>query len=484
MIKDSIRRIQQLPESAKASFWFVISSIALKGLSFITTPIFTRMLAVADYGTTSVFITWEGVISVFATLNLAGGVYNVAMTKYADDIDAYTSSMFILETLISIVVYSLVIMFNALFPEVLKLSQVFLLYMWIQTLTNAFVTFWLMRMRYQFKYKPVIGFTISNSLLSPCIAIAAIRVFPQNMAMAKVFGAGIFGIVFGLIICVSVLRRGKLFVSGKYWRYAIKFNVPLLPHYLSGILLNGADKLMIDGIINRVAAGIYAISNSIASVLSLITGGINSILIPVTLKAIKSRTYAGLKKTITSYLLIIATFCVLVMMFGREAVLVLASKKYLDAIPFVPPLILSGYLSFLSGIVGNIQFYYEKTWQMSFSTICSAALNIIMNYFGIKHFGAIAAAYTTLLSSLLNLGLYYFFANQNEKHLREILDIPKIIVIFCGLIVYAAIAIIFEHVFILRLVVAVVPAAFFIAKRKVILAMSTIKTAEEDYSDA
>ena len=471
MLRKYIQKIQQMPESAKASFWFVVSNVALKGISFITTPIFTRLLEVADYGTTSVFVTWEGVISIFATLNLAGGVYNVAMAKYADDIDAYTSSMFVLETLLSAFVYSLVIAFNAVFPQVLKLSQLFLLYMWVQTLTNAFATFWLMRLRYQFKYKPVIAFTFANSLLSPCVAIAAIRLFPQNMAMAKVFGAGLFGIVFGLVIAVMVLRRGKRLVSWLYWRSALRFNIPLLPHYLSGTLLGGADKLMIDGMVSRAAAGIYGISNSIAGVLALITGGINSILIPVTLQSIKNQNYVGLKKTIVNYLLIISTFCIFVMMFGREAVLLLASEKYLAAIPFVPPLILAGFLNFSSGIVGNIQFYYEKTWQMSFSTICSAILNIIMNYFGIKFFGAIAAAYTTLLTSLLSLVLYYYFASKNEKNMKEILDMPKLGAIFCGLGVYAVIAIVFEQVFLVRLLFAGVPAAIAIVKRKELLAL-------------
>ena len=120
--------------AAKASFWFVVSNIMLKGISFITTPIFTRLLDVADYGVSNLFITWEGIISIFATLSLSGGVYNVAMTKYEKDIDTVTSSLIGLTALSSISVYSVCIGINLLFPSLFELNTGYLIFMWIQTM--------------------------------------------------------------------------------------------------------------------------------------------------------------------------------------------------------------------------------------------------------------------------------------------------------------------------------------------------------------
>lgn len=39
----------------KAGVWYVISSIMVKAISIITTPIFTRMLSTSEYGTVSTF---------------------------------------------------------------------------------------------------------------------------------------------------------------------------------------------------------------------------------------------------------------------------------------------------------------------------------------------------------------------------------------------------------------------------------------------
>ena len=208
-IKKFFNKIGAMSPAAKASFWFVVSNIALKGVSFITTPIFTRLMDVADYGTTSVFVTWEGVISIFATLTLAGGVYNVAMTKYEDDVDAYTSSMLGLTAVASVLVYTVCILINVLFPSLFKMDSAYLLYMWIQTFTSAATSFWIMRERFNFRYKKVIAFTFANAIGSPVVAIAAIYMFPSHKAFAKVIGAGVVGIVIGFYILVTTIVKGK-----------------------------------------------------------------------------------------------------------------------------------------------------------------------------------------------------------------------------------------------------------------------------------
>ena len=140
-IRALFRKLNRLSPAAKASFWFVISNVALKGISFITTPIFTRLMEIEDYGATSVFVTWESVIGILATLSLAGGVYNVAQAKYSDDIEAFTSAMLTLSFITSTLVYSICILINTLFPALFGLNNLFLGFMWLQTFTNAVVTF-------------------------------------------------------------------------------------------------------------------------------------------------------------------------------------------------------------------------------------------------------------------------------------------------------------------------------------------------------
>ncbi|MBQ8429660.1 MAG: oligosaccharide flippase family protein [Clostridia bacterium] len=441
-IKALFRKLNSLSPAAKASVWFVISNIALKGMSFITTPIFTRLMAVEDYGATSVFVSWEGVISIFATLSLAGGVYNVAQTKYEEDIHAYTSSMVSLTFVASVLVYTACIIFNIFFPSVFDLNTPFLIFMWIQTFTNAVISFWLMRRRFLYDYKSVIAYTFANALLSPTIAIVAILFFREHAAYAKVVGAGVASIIFGVILCVITYVKGKKVYSGKYWGYALKFNLPLIPHYLSSNLLHSSDKLMINSMVSTAKAGIYGIAHSITGLISIITQAINYALIPYTLQSIKAKNYKGLKNTITGCTVLVAVVCIGVMLFAREGILIFATKEYMDAVWFIPPLTMTTLFAFIYGIVGNIMFYYEKTWQMSIITICCAVINLVTNYFGIKYWGYIAAGYTTLLCGAIQMISYYFVVKHYEKHLKEIIDLKAffaIMLVYVGFMAYSMI---------------------------------------------
>ncbi|MCD8097561.1 MAG: oligosaccharide flippase family protein, partial [Lachnospiraceae bacterium] len=82
MIKKGIEKYKSLSQEVKASFWFLVCGFLQRGISLITTPIFSRVLSTAEYGDFSVFNTWTNVISIFATLNLASGGYTRGLIKY------------------------------------------------------------------------------------------------------------------------------------------------------------------------------------------------------------------------------------------------------------------------------------------------------------------------------------------------------------------------------------------------------------------
>ncbi len=467
--------------AAKASFWFVVSNVVLRGISFITTPIFTRLLDVSDYGISSVFITWEGIISIFATLSLAGGVYNVAMTKYEKDVDTLTSSLIGLTAVASISVYACCIIVNFLFPSLFELSTGYLIFMWVQTFFNATTTFWLMRKRFTYDYKKVIAYTFSNALLSPIVAILAVQLTAENKAYAKVIGSGLWGILIGAVITVLLLAKGKKLYHKEYWKYALKFNVPLLPHYLSQVLLNSSDKLMLNAFVSAASAGLYSIAGSITGIISIITQSINSSLIPYTLQSIKKGSVQSLYKTILGCSLLVSVVCEFVILFAREGILIFATPEYMDAVWFVAPLAFTVQVSFVTGLVGNIIFYYEKTKQMSLATMATAVLNIILNYVGIKLFGFVAVGYATLITSFFHFAAYYFLAKKYEKNLDQIINIKILSLIFAAFGILMIFGLVFLDKLILKiLLLAILLILVIIFKNKIIDLISTISKKDVD----
>lgn len=85
MIRDYLKKYKNLPVQVRASFWFLICSFLQKGISMITTPIFTRLLSTSEYGQFSVFNSWLGICTVIVSLQLYAGVYTSGLVKFEDE---------------------------------------------------------------------------------------------------------------------------------------------------------------------------------------------------------------------------------------------------------------------------------------------------------------------------------------------------------------------------------------------------------------
>lgn len=62
-----LNKYRSMSAPAKASLWFVICSVLQKGIAFLTTPLFTRVLSQEEYGTVSIYNSWLAVITILAT---------------------------------------------------------------------------------------------------------------------------------------------------------------------------------------------------------------------------------------------------------------------------------------------------------------------------------------------------------------------------------------------------------------------------------
>lgn len=133
MIKE---KYNALSKPVKASFWFALCSFAQKGISFITVPIFTRLMSAEQYGMFSLYQSWDSVIIVFATLNLSYQVFNNGLVKYEDDQEGYTSSMLGLSNACTTILLGLYLIFQDQVNAFTGLSTSLFLLMFLQYYFN------------------------------------------------------------------------------------------------------------------------------------------------------------------------------------------------------------------------------------------------------------------------------------------------------------------------------------------------------------
>ena len=78
---------------------FMVAGLLQKGISVLTTPIFTRLMDTEEYGNYNVFISWMNIFSIFITLKIAAGVLQQTYVKNEKSKKTISSSIQSLSTL-------------------------------------------------------------------------------------------------------------------------------------------------------------------------------------------------------------------------------------------------------------------------------------------------------------------------------------------------------------------------------------------------
>lgn len=395
-MKKLLSMYKNMAAPVKASLWFVFASVVQKGISFITTPIFTRLLTTEEYGLFNVYSSWYSIVAIFCTLHLSAGVYNKGMTKWPEDRDRLTSSFQGLATVTTLVFFIIYLCFSEFWDNLFGLSSVLMLTLFCETLFVPAYEFWTASKRYDYKYKGVVIVSIAIGIISPILGVIAVK-NTSYKAEARVISFALVQIVIGLYFYISNLRKGKCFFLKDYWVYALKFNIPLIPHYLANTVLSSSDRIMISKMVGTGEAGIYSVAYTISSLFSIVTVAINNSYIPFTYKAIRDKSINKIRQTSIVLVGIVCAMCMLALCFGPELILLVSTPEYYDARWVVPPVATATLFTFIYTFFSNIEFYFEKTKLVMIASSAAAILNVVLNYIFIQTSGYIAAAYTTLV---------------------------------------------------------------------------------------
>ena len=390
-------KYKQLPvHQVKASVWFLICGFLQKGISVITTPIFTRLLTTGEYGRYNVFNSWLGIVSIFVSLNLSAGVYSQGLIKYDKDRGVLSSSLqgltFFLVAGWTAVYLSTHTFWNGLF----KLSTVQMLAMLCMIWTSSVFGFWASEQRVYYRYKALVGVTLGVSLAKPILGIFLVT-HAEDKVTARILGLALVELI-GYTWCfIAQMREGREFYSKKFWRYALGYNLPLIPHYLSQIVLNNSDRIMINSMVGNSAAGIYSLAYSLAMIMTIFNTALMNTLTPWIYQKIKDKDINAIAPIAYLSLGVVAAVNLILIILAPEAVRIFAPSSYYEAVYCIPPVAMGVLFLYSYDLFAKFAFYYEKTRLIMLASVGGAVLNIVLNYFGIKVFGYVAAAYTTLI---------------------------------------------------------------------------------------
>lgn len=384
---------------ARAAIWYAICSFIQKGIVFLTTPIFSRLMTKTEFGIFNIFTSWQSIIIIFASLNLASGVYLRGLIKYEEDEEEFSASLHSLFTLIFFAVFAVYLIFSGFWNTLFSLPTEYMLCMFADMLAAVAFHFWSSYQRVQYTYRKLIVVTILNAFLRPVLGVAAIFMMENNVA-ARIYSMTIADVLCfgGFFIAFFVGRHKK--ISVKYWKYALLYNLPLVPHYLSQIVLNQSDRIMIERLVSADSAGVYSLAYTTALIMYVINQALLNSYNPWMYRNIKEGKFKEINDYSIQLLILIGAANLGLIIFAPEFISILGPKSYHEAIWIIPPVAMSNYFIFMYSLFSNFEFYYEKTHYMMIASVTGAALNVLLNYLMIPVYGYMAAGYTTLICYL------------------------------------------------------------------------------------
>lgn len=465
-----------LPITVKATFWFTICNVLLKGISFISVPLFTRFLSSDEYGKMSVYYSFEQMFLIFATFEMSNGAYQRGYLEFPQDREDFLESIILLSAFLTTICFLIVSIRPSFFEALTQIPYHVLCIMFVYLLVQPAYNCWLTRERFQYKYLPVVLYTLVYAGFSTVVALVAV-VQIESSAEVKILSTYFVQILLCIPFFIKhvhlrhIYQRKEKFC--KYIKYALKFQGPLVFHSLSFLILMQADRVMIGRMVGNSKAAFYSVAYSMAFSISILQTSINQVYKPFRYKALEEGKYEEIKNSTNSLLYLMSGGIIAFILLVPDIFKLIFTETYYESLNLIPVISISIFYMFLYSIFTDVESYYHKTNYIAYVSVFCAFLNVLLNYLGIRLFGYGACAYTTLLCYILFSTLHFWFmkkvCNENGLNIILLFDIHKILSIGIMMIFGMVICLWLYGTFILRYVAIGVICFYMWLKRNKIL---------------
>lgn len=419
------QKVNKIPESLKATLVFAVASFATSGINYITTPIFTRLLTSEQYGIVAVYNSWYAIIRVFASMTLIfPGILNVGLYDHKDNRWKYLSSMLGLTTLATMILSVFFAILQNRVEALLSLPASLVTLMLLMCLTQPATTFWTFKQRYEYRYKATFVVSVGSAVLAQAVSVAAVIFFDKygysHLEQVRLWSAGTVNIVIGLALFFYICRKGKTLIDLPLWKGTMLVALPLIPHYLGSEMLSSIDKIMISQMVGDDKAGIYSLAAVLSAIGVLLWRALNIMFGPFVNEKLGQRDFVSIRKNVKPLLETAGIMCIIAALAAPEIIRILATTDYLEGVYVVPPIAAGVFIHALYDVFAAVSFFHKKSVHIMVATVTAAAVNLVLNFVFIKHFGYLAAGYTTLLSNLVLVAMHY--RNMRRIETEQIYD--------------------------------------------------------------
>ncbi len=393
----------------KAGSWYVFSSVMLRAISMLTTPIFARLMTTDDFGVASTFSSWASILVVFCTLNLTFSIGR-AKLDYPGRLDEYIGSMQLLSLLLSGMVVLVLFVFSGSLSDFMAIPKPAVFFLGIQLISGPIIDFYQNGTRYRYRYKEnvAIGWylCVANILLSLFLVLC----IDYEKGVLRIAGGVVPAFLLGLFLLSKSIKSGYLRYNKEFWLYGVTLSAPLILHEISHSILSQSDRIFISRICGSSDAGIYSIAYNYGCLLIVVTGAISNGWLPWFHDKFFEKAFNEIKKNTKTVVMLGCYIGLACIALAPEAVAILGGSRYAKGVLCIAPVTLGIVCQYIYTHYVNIEMHLKKTKFVPIGALLAAVLNLILNAVFIPKYGFVAAAYTTFGCYFVLMLIHYVYS--------------------------------------------------------------------------
>lgn len=400
---------------ARSSLFFTLTNLLCKGAAFLFTPIFTRLLTPLDYGEFSLFSTFLSLCTVAATMEISGGIIMRLFQKERDRHFLAILSAWLISVVAALPITILLWLIKRFGGMGMSFPFAYL-FLFVALASISLINLYVSRSKFLYRWVPPLITSVLQSIVAPIISIALLNV--SHLSSANHVSVKIGGVtavlaltaVFLLLLTLKETRSEtahgvKLYNSRAFIissaKFLLKLAMPLLPYYLSIMVISQADKLFVSSIFGKSELAKYSVAYSAGVALTAITGGIMGALSPWLMRKARANEYKKIRQTLDRIITAAVPVIVLFLCFAPEIFAFLAPKEYQTALPVLFISTLIPIPLALAQCSSSIAIANEKVGGVLFSGVFPATITVALDFLIIKRAPLCSATLITALGFLL-----------------------------------------------------------------------------------
>lgn len=399
-----------------------IGNLSTKAISFFLLPLYTAILSTHEYGVIDYIIT----LSMFCVPCISF-LMDEAIFRFLIDCKNKEEKSIIISNSFILVFIGIILFLVIIYPILVYVKYKYIWCLILFVISDIIATMISALLRGIGRTDAFAVYNFISSTIQIILNVIFIAVFYwgiEGMLSAMIIGRVVATFVY--IICLKLWQYIDLKrINIPKIKEMLKYAIPLIPNRVSWLIINLSSRIVIMNIMTSGALGIYAISSKFANLMDMIYGFFYQSWKESSARVLQSNdrddfynlVYKYLKSFMYSIVLLITSFMPIIFKF-------LIADTYLEAILYVPILLLATYFSNISGFYGGIFTAYKDTKIMGTSTIVAAIINLALMFIIINFWGLYAVAISALIA---NIVVYQYRKIKVKKYVILIENRKKII---------------------------------------------------------